>query len=69
MGRHKCDNYVRSYLSENWCDLQRAIGASLGTVDDPRPMHFIIAAHLDAFVGEPKTQADVALAKAARLCD
>jgi hypothetical protein len=69
MGRHKCDNYVRAYLSENWWDLERAIKVSLETKNDPRPMYFVIAANLDVFVGQPKTLADVALAKAARLRD
>jgi hypothetical protein len=69
IGRHKCENYVRTYLSDNWWDLERAIKATLETKNDPRPMHFIIAANLDVFVGQPKTLADVALAKAARLRD
>jgi hypothetical protein len=69
MGRHKCENYVRSYLCENWWDLQRAVELSLKTADDPRPMHFTIAANLDLCIGQPKTMADVALAKAARLRD
>jgi hypothetical protein len=69
IGKHKCENYVRSYLSDNWWDLERAISASLETKNDPRPMHFIIATNLDLFVGQSKTLADVALAKAARLCD
>ena len=69
IGRHKCDNYVRTYLSENWWDLERAIKASLEPKDDPKPMYFVIAANLDLMVGQPKTLADVALAKAARLRD
>jgi len=69
IGRHKCENYVRTYLSDNWWDLERAITASLETKNDRRPMHFIIAANLDVFVGQAKTLADVALAKAARLRD
>jgi hypothetical protein len=69
MGKYKCDNFVRAYLSDNWWDLERAIKASLETKNDPRPLYFIIAANLDIFVGQPKTLADVALAKAARLRD
>jgi hypothetical protein len=69
IGRHKCENYVKAHLSDNWWDLERAIKASLETKNDARPMHFIIAATLDVFVGQPKTLADVALAKAARLRD
>jgi hypothetical protein len=69
MGKHKCDNYVRSHLCENWWDMERAIELSLKTTDDLRPMHFTIAANFDLCIGQPKTMADVALAKAARLRD
>jgi hypothetical protein len=69
MGRLKIDNYVRTFLCENWWHLQRAIKKSLQTKDDPRPPFFIIASNLDKFVAEPKTHADLAVAEAARIRD
>lgn len=69
MGRLKIENYVRTFLCENWWHLQRAIKKSLETKDDPRPPFFVIASNLDKFVAEPKTHADLAVAEAARIRD
>jgi hypothetical protein len=69
MGRHKIENYVRTFLCENWWHLQRAIKKSLETKDDPRPPFFVIASNLDKFVAEPKTFADLAVAETARIRD
>jgi hypothetical protein len=69
MGTNRVDNYVKSQLCENWWYLQRAIEKSLQTNDDPRPVHFIIAANFDKLLAEPRTYADLAMAKAGRLCD
>jgi hypothetical protein len=69
IGSQKVDNYVRTYLSENWWYLQRAIEKSLQSNDDPRPMHFIIASNFNKFVREPKTHADIAMAKAEIISD
>lgn len=69
MGRHKIENYVRTFLCENWWHLQRAIKKSLETKDDPRPPFFVIASNLYKFVAEPKTFADLAVAEAARIRD
>jgi hypothetical protein len=69
MGRHKIENYVRTFLCENWRHLQRAIKKTLETKDDPRPPFFVIASNLDKFVAEPKTHADLAVAETARIRD
>jgi len=69
MGRLKIENYVRTFLCENWWYLQRAIKKALETTDDPRPPFFVIAFNLDKFVAEPKTHADLAVAEAARIRD
>ena len=69
IGSQKVDNYVRTYLSENWWYLQGAIEKSLRSNHDPRPMHFIIGSNFNKFIGEPKTHADMAVAKAARISD
>jgi hypothetical protein len=69
MGRLKIENYVRTFLCENWWHLQRAIKKYLETKDDPRPPFFVIASNLDKFVAEPKTHADLAVADAARIRD
>lgn len=69
MGSQKVDNYVRTHLCENWWYLQRAIEKSLQPNDDPRPMHFIISSNFDKLLGELRTYADSAVAKAARICD
>ena len=69
IGSDEVDNYVRSYLSENWWYLQRAIERSVQIDHDPRPVHFIIASNFNTFVGEPKTYADMAVARVARVSD
>jgi hypothetical protein len=69
LGTLKIENYVRTFLCENWWHLQRAIKKSLETKDDPRPPFFVIASNLDKFVAEPKTFADLAVAEAARIRD
>jgi len=69
MGPQKIENYVRTFLCENWWHLQRAIKESLETKDDPRPPFFIIASNLNKFVAEPKTFADLAVADTARIRD
>jgi hypothetical protein len=69
LGRRKVENYARQFLCENWFHLQRAINKSLETQDDPRPTFFVIASNLNKFVGEPKTQADSAVAETARIRD
>jgi hypothetical protein len=63
------ENYVRTFLCENWWHLQRAIKKSLETKDDPRPPCFVIASNLNRFVAEPKTLADLAVADTARIRD
>ncbi len=69
MGRLKIENYVRTFLCENWWHLQRAIKKCLETKDDPRPPFFVIASNLDKFVAEPRTHADLAVADATRIRD
>jgi hypothetical protein len=69
MGPLKVENYVRTFLCENWWQLQRAIRKTLETTVDPRPPFFVIASNLDRFVAEPKTFADLAVADAARIRD
>lgn len=63
------DNYVRRYLCENWWFLKRAIERSLQTNSDTRPMHFIIASTFDKVIGESRTHADSAMAKAESICE
>jgi hypothetical protein len=69
IGSQKIENYTRVFLCENWWYLQRAIKKSLETTDDPRPLHFIIVSNLDKFIGEPKTQADLAIAQTMKIRD
>lgn len=69
LGPRKVENYARRFLCENWFHLQRAIKNSLENTDDPRPPAFVIASNLNKFVGEPKTQADLAVAETARIRD
>ncbi len=69
LGHRKVENYVRTFLCENWWHLQRAIKKSLGTTDDPRPPFFVIASYLDKFIAEPKTHADFAVAETTRIRD
>jgi hypothetical protein len=69
MGPQKIENYVRTFLCENWWHLQRAIKNSLESKDDPRPPFFVIASNLNKFVAEPKTFADSAVAEIARIRD
>jgi hypothetical protein len=68
MGSRRVDNYTRTHLCENWWYLQCAIEKSQKSTDDPRPMHFVIAANFDKLLGEPRTYADSAIAKAASIC-
>jgi len=63
----KADNYVRTYLSENWWYLQHAIEKSVQITDDPRPMPFIICSTFNELLGSARTAADLVMAEAARI--
>lgn len=67
MGEQRTDNYARTHLCEHWWYLQRAIEQSIEAENDPRPMHFRIAARFDQLLAKPRTNADSAVAKTARI--